>query len=72
MKRFFSSKVSRGLRISKWLFLIDIYPLVPIIDIWLIRGVAYELIMDTLNFSYSKIKWPVSYDVPLFEIRLGK
>ena len=53
MKKLFSSKVFLGVLISNMLFLIEIYPLVPIIDNSPINGVAYELIIETLNPSYS-------------------
>ena len=53
MKKLFSSKVFLGVLISNMLFLIEIYPLVPIIDYSPINGVAYELIIESLNPSYS-------------------
>ena len=72
MKKLFSSNVSLGVLISNTSFLIEIDPLVPIIDNSPIKGAAYEFIIETLNVSYSNNRCPVSYDVPLFEIDFGK
>ena len=73
MKRPFSSNESLGEKICIVSSPKTILPFVPIIIMSFTDGVAYELKIEaTKPFSNSILTKPVSYEVPFFEINLGK
>ena len=73
IKKPLSSNESRGEKTCIKSLSKVMLPFVPIIIMSFIDGVAYELKIEaTKPFSNSILTKPVSYEVPFFEINLGK